>query len=103
MYSSDYHIRIHRSAGDSGQNEAERTNSAIGDDVVDGATINWERYLEFLKGDCSKTSSDGEQCKECKEREWISPTISHITRPDTSKLPMFHYKDVFDSCGNNNL
>ncbi|KAL9965166.1 hypothetical protein ACROYT_G028929 [Oculina patagonica] len=47
IYSSDYRIRVHRAAGDSGQNEAERTNSAIGDAVVDGSTIDWEYYKRF--------------------------------------------------------
>lgn len=42
LWHSDYRIRLHRSRGDSGQGEAERTNSAIGDSVVDGATIDWE-------------------------------------------------------------
>ena len=31
----------------SGQNKAEQTNSAIGDSVVDGATINWEHHQRF--------------------------------------------------------
>ena len=47
MYNRDFRIRVHRSRGDSGQNEAERTNSAIGDAVVDGATIEWEHYERF--------------------------------------------------------
>ena len=47
MFDSDYRIRLHRSRGDSGQGEAERTNSAIGDSVVDGATIEWEKYKQF--------------------------------------------------------
>ena len=42
-----YRIRLHRSRGDSGQGEAERTNSAIGDSVVDGSTIEWERFKKF--------------------------------------------------------
>ena len=207
IYSSDYRIRVHRANGDSGQNEAERTNSAIGDAVVDGATINWEYhkrfegltdeeilslslqeydaleeermqknawrvahevsariddapvlseyikslvsnkpdeglffnqdvlkeynsksieqkkevpgasyikkiidfrdkhyqqgelYLEFLKGDCSKASTDRQPCTECVESEWIGPPMGRIPRPvpDTAKLPNFKYKDVFDS------
>ena len=44
IHPSDYHIRVHCSHGDSGQNEAERTNSAIGDSVVDGSTIDWNFY-----------------------------------------------------------
>lgn len=47
IFNSDHHIRVHRSRGDSGQNEAERTNSAIGDAVVDGATIEWEKHKQF--------------------------------------------------------
>ncbi|CAB4031551.1 Transient receptor potential cation channel subfamily A member 1 [Paramuricea clavata] len=47
MYNRDFRIRVHRSRGDSGQNEAERTNSAIRDAVVDGATIEWEHYECF--------------------------------------------------------
>ena len=47
IFNSDHRMRLHRSRGDSGQGEAERTNSAIGDAVVDGATINWEVYKKF--------------------------------------------------------
>ena len=42
IHNSDYRIRCYRSRGDSGQGETERTNSAIGDDLVDWATIKWE-------------------------------------------------------------
>lgn len=44
IHCSDYRVRVHRSRGDSGQNEAERTNSAIGDSIVDGGTIDWNFY-----------------------------------------------------------
>jgi hypothetical protein len=47
MYNSDYRVRVHRSRGDSGQGEAERTNSAIADSVVDGATIEWETIKRY--------------------------------------------------------
>ena len=47
MHKSDYRIRVHRSCGDSGQNKAERMNSAIGDSVVDGGTIDWNFYKRF--------------------------------------------------------
>ena len=43
----DYSIRVHRSRDDSGQNEAERTNSASGDAIVDGGTIHWEILKRF--------------------------------------------------------
>ena len=47
MWNSDYRIRVHRSRNDSHMNEAERTNSAIGDALVDGGTIEWERHRLF--------------------------------------------------------
>ena len=42
MWGSEYRIRLHLSRNDSHSNEAERTNFAIADSVVDGQTIEWE-------------------------------------------------------------
>ena len=67
MFRSDYRIHVHRSRGDSGQGEAERTNSAIGDSVVDGATINWERHKQFEEMTEDKIKSLG--VKEFEELE----------------------------------
>ena len=47
LYNSDYRVRCHRSRGDSGQGEAERTNSAIGDSIVDGETLEREKTKCF--------------------------------------------------------
>jgi len=47
LYNSDYRVRCHRSRGDSGQGEAERTNSAIGDAIIDGETLEWEKTKCF--------------------------------------------------------
>ena len=47
LYNSDYRVRCHRSRGDSGQGEAERTNSAIGDSSIDGETLEWEKTKCF--------------------------------------------------------
>ena len=47
IHRSEYRVRVHRSRGDSRQNEAERTNSAISDSVVDGSTIDWNFYKRF--------------------------------------------------------
>ena len=47
LYNSDYRVRCHRSRGDNGQGEAERTNSAIGDSIVDGETLEWEKTKCF--------------------------------------------------------
>lgn len=44
---SESRIRVHRAPGDSGQNEAERTNSYIGDALVDGAALEWQHFKIF--------------------------------------------------------
>lgn len=44
---SDWRCRCLRARGDSCQNEAERTNSALGDAIADGGTIEWEYYEQF--------------------------------------------------------
>ena len=58
-----------------------------------------ELYMEYLKGDCSKTSSDQQPCVECKSSGWVGPPMSHIPRPwpDESKLTNYQYKGVFQS------
>ena len=58
-------------------------------DVIEAHYQKGELYIEFLKDDCSKTSSDGKPCTECKSGEWISPSMCRIPRPvpDASKLP----------------
>ena len=47
MYGSIYGITVHRSRGNSGRNEAERTNSAIANNVVDCGTLPWENEKRF--------------------------------------------------------
>ena len=47
MYGCIYRISVHHSKGDSGQNEAERTNSAVADNIVDGGTLQWENEKRF--------------------------------------------------------
>ena len=39
--------RVHRSHGDSRQNEAEKTNYGCGDALVDGGTLEWEKFKRF--------------------------------------------------------
>ena len=41
---SNYRVRCHRSRGHSGQVEADRTNSDIADVLVDGATLECDRF-----------------------------------------------------------
>ena len=59
VHSSDRVNRIHRAPGDSGQNEAERSNAAIGDALVDGSALKWNYYgpLDGLKEDEVKNLS----------------------------------------------
>ena len=47
MYGSIYRITVHRSRGDSEQNEAERANSAIADNIADDGTLPWENKKRF--------------------------------------------------------
>ena len=47
LYRRDYGCRVHSARGCSGDNEAERMDSAVGDSIVDGATLQWERYPRF--------------------------------------------------------
>ena len=45
IWKSDYRIRIHQAHESSGQGEAERTNSAVRDAIINGSSIKWE-YCE---------------------------------------------------------
>ena len=47
IHNSDYRIRLHSSRGNSSDNEAERTNNAIGDSIEDGATLEWNKHKRF--------------------------------------------------------
>lgn len=86
LYNSDYRIRIHRSCGDSGQGEAEHTNSAISDAVVDGGTIEWETYKQFE----DKTEDDIKQMSlkdyEKYENERMKKNAWEVTRELTHRI-----------------
>lgn len=47
LYDRDYSCPVHSTRGNSGDSEAERTNSAAGDNIVDGATLQWNKYQRF--------------------------------------------------------
>ena len=47
IQSSERVYRIHRAPGDSAQNEAERTNSSIGDALVGGTALKWQYFKPF--------------------------------------------------------
>ncbi|XP_070580686.1 uncharacterized protein [Ptychodera flava] len=44
IHGSDHMTRLHRAPGDSGQNEAERSNAAIGEALVDGSALKWDYH-----------------------------------------------------------
>ncbi|CAB4027478.1 Transient receptor potential cation channel subfamily A member 1 [Paramuricea clavata] len=67
MHSSDRVNRIHRAPGDSGQNEAERSNAAIGDALVDGGSLKWQYYGPF--DDLAEDEVDKLSISEVKKRE----------------------------------
>ena len=47
IHSSDRVNRIRRAPGDSAQNESERTNTSIGDALVDGTALKWDYFKPF--------------------------------------------------------
>ena len=47
IHGYDKVLRVHRARGDSGQNEAERTNASIGEALITGETLDWEYYKRF--------------------------------------------------------
>ena len=47
IHSFDRVNRIHRASGGSAQNEAERTNAATGDALVDGSALRWQYFKPF--------------------------------------------------------
>lgn len=63
IHKFDYRICVHRSRGDSGQNEAERTNSAAGDALIDGGSLTWEKHKQFEEmSDEQETRQNGTKC-----------------------------------------
>ena len=47
IHGLDKIVPVHRARGNSGQNEAERTNASIGDALVTGETLQWEYHKRF--------------------------------------------------------
>ena len=86
MYKSDYRIRVHRSRGDSGQGEAERTNSAIQDSMVDGGTIHWEKYKKF--DDMTEAEIDKMALEDYEqyERKRMEKNAWEVTRELTNRI-----------------
>ena len=47
LYERDFACRVHSARGSSGDNKAEKTNSAVGGSIFDGATLQWNKYPKF--------------------------------------------------------
>lgn len=93
MHSSDRVNRIHRAPGDSGQNEAERSNAAIGDALVDGGSLKWQYYGPFddlaedeiVKLSISEVKKREEECME--KNAWrVSDEIKQIINDEPGLL-----------------
>ena len=55
IWKSDYRIRINRAHESSGQEEAERTNSAVGDAIINGGSIKWQLiFQDFMTNQTKK-------------------------------------------------
>ena len=61
-------MRCHRSRGESGQGEGDRTNSLISDALVDGTTLEREKYRRFE--DLSLQSYEAYEKKRTEKNAW---------------------------------
>jgi len=68
---SDYRVRCPRSRGHSGQGEAERTNSDIADVLVDGATLECDRFNRI--GDPSAEEFRSKKYKKVRMQGYMIP------------------------------
>jgi len=84
IHDSDYRVQIHNSRDSSENNEAERTNSAIGDSVIDDATLQWEKYPKFhnLTDEQIASMTMNESMRHMKHKGW---RIMHSLLPKHSK------------------
>ena len=83
LYDRDYSCRVHSARGNSGDNEAERTNSAVGDSIVDGATLQWNKHPRFYNMSDEEISQLTVQDYDTHEQErmeknawWVSKELS---------------------------
>ena len=84
LYDRDYSCRVHSARGNSGDNEAERTNSAVGDSIVDGATLQWNRFPKFYNMSDEEISQLTVQDYDTHEQErmeknawWVSKELAY--------------------------
>jgi len=84
---SDYRVGCHRSRGDSGQGEAERTNSDIADGLVDGATLECDHFKRF--GDLSAEAVQSMSLHDYKNMRKNAWRKVHGTFPKRYRMPQF--------------
>jgi len=86
IHNSDYRVRCHRSRGDSGQGEAERTNSAISDALVDGAMLKWEKYRRFEDLSEDEIKAMSLHSYEKYEKERAEKNAWHVCKQVTERI-----------------
>ena len=79
-------VRRHRSRGDSGQGEAERTNSAISDALVDGATLEWEKYGPFEDLSEDEIKATSLHSYEQYEKERVEKNAWHVCKQVAERI-----------------
>ena len=86
MLNSDHWVRCHLSQGDSGQGEAKRTNSAIGDTFVDGATVQWEHHKRFEDLNEDEVQAMSLQDYETYEKHRMEYNAWHVAEEITRRI-----------------
>ncbi|CAH3131899.1 unnamed protein product, partial [Pocillopora meandrina] len=94
--------RIHRAPHDSGQNEAERSNTAIGEALVDGRALHWEYFhpTDLISEEELKTLTV-EEMKEL-EAEVVERNAWRVAQDVVSRIDGQNYfkklDDLIESC-----
>ena len=86
IHNSDYRVWCHCSRGDSRQGEAERTNAAIADGLVNGAMLEWGKFKRFK--DLTEEEIQVMYLKvheEC-ERERMAQTAWYVCRQVSGRI-----------------
>ena len=83
IHSFDRVNQIHRASGGSAQNEAERTNAATGDALVDGSALRWQYFKPFdgttaVEIGALSANEVKQKEKECMEKECMASSPGGI-------------------------
>lgn len=80
IHSSDRVNRIHRGSGGSAQNEAERTNAAIGDSLVDGSVLRWQYFKPFDSTTALEIGALSADEVKQKEKDWMEKNAWQVAQ-----------------------